>query len=49
MMLEAMKELFGTAHVRDYEEEVPNMKHMHVVEEVLLSQPVTVAVPPGLR
>jgi hypothetical protein len=30
MMLETMKELFGVAHIRDDEEEVPNVKHMHV-------------------
>jgi hypothetical protein len=28
-----MKELFGIAHVRDDEEEVPNAKCMHIVEE----------------
>jgi hypothetical protein len=45
-----MKELLGIAHVRDDEEEVPNVKHMHVVEEeVSLSQPITIAVLPGLR
>jgi hypothetical protein len=33
MALGRMKELFGIAHVRDDEEEVPNAKHMHVVEE----------------
>jgi hypothetical protein len=33
MTLGRMKELFGIAHVRDDEEEVPNAKHMHVVEE----------------
>jgi hypothetical protein len=38
MMLEMMKELFGVVHVRDDEEEVPNVKHMRIVEEeVLLS------------
>jgi hypothetical protein len=32
-------------HVRDDEEEVPNAKHMHIVEEeISLSQPITVAV-----
>jgi hypothetical protein len=37
-MLEMMKELFGVVHVRDDEEEVPNVKHMRIVEEeVLLS------------
>jgi hypothetical protein len=46
MTLEMMKELFGIAHVRDDEEEVPNMKHMRIVEEeVSLLQPITVAVP----
>jgi hypothetical protein len=50
MTLEMMKELFGIVHVRDDEEEVPNMKHMHVVEEeVSLLQPVTVAVPLGVQ
>jgi hypothetical protein len=33
MTLGTMKELFGVPYVRDNEEEVPNMKHMHVVEE----------------
>jgi hypothetical protein len=33
MALGMMKELFGIAHVRDDEEEVPNAKRMHVVEE----------------
>jgi hypothetical protein len=28
MTLEMMKELFGIAHIRDDEEEVPNVKHM---------------------
>jgi hypothetical protein len=47
MMLEMMKELFSVTHVRDDEEEVPNAKHMRIVEEeVSLSQPVTVAVSP---
>jgi hypothetical protein len=47
MMLEMMKELFGIAHIRDDEEEVPNVKRMRIVEgEVSLSQPVTVAVLP---
>jgi hypothetical protein len=32
-------------HVRDDEEEVPNVKRMHIVEEVSLLQPVTTAVP----
>jgi hypothetical protein len=42
-----MKELFGVAHIRDNEEEVPNTKGMRVVEEeVSLSQPKTVAPPP---
>jgi hypothetical protein len=46
MTLEMMKELFGIAHVRDDEEEVPNMKCMGIGEEVSLSQPITVAVLP---
>jgi hypothetical protein len=47
MTLEMMKELFGVMHIRDDEEEVPNAKRMHVVEEeVSLLQPVAVAVPP---
>jgi hypothetical protein len=33
MMLQMMKELFGITHVRDDEVEVPNVKHMRVVEE----------------
>jgi hypothetical protein len=33
MILETMKELFGIVHVRDDEEEVPNVKHMHIGEE----------------
>jgi hypothetical protein len=33
MTLETTKELFGIAHVRDDEEEVPNMKCMRIVEE----------------
>jgi hypothetical protein len=33
MMLGTMKELFGIAHVRDDEEEVPNMKRRRVVEK----------------
>jgi hypothetical protein len=42
-----MKELFGITHVRDNEEEDPNVKHMHVgEEEVSLSQLVTTTVPP---
>jgi hypothetical protein len=46
MMLEMMKELFGITHIRDNEEEVPNAKHMRIVEEeVSLSQPITVVVP----
>jgi hypothetical protein len=32
-------------HVRDDEEEVPNVKRMHIVEEVSLLQPVTTTVP----
>jgi hypothetical protein len=47
MTLEMMKELFGAAHVRDDEEEVPNMKRMRIgEEEVLLLQPITAAVLP---
>jgi hypothetical protein len=47
MTLELMKELFGVAHIRDNEEEVPNAKRMHVGEEaVSLSQLITAAVPP---
>jgi hypothetical protein len=47
MTLETMKELFHIVHVRHDEEEVPNMKHIHVgEEEVSLSQPITAAVPP---
>jgi hypothetical protein len=33
MTIEMMKELFGIAHIRDDEEEVPNMKHLHIGEE----------------
>jgi hypothetical protein len=45
--LETMKELFGITHVRDDEEKVPNMKHIHVgEEEVSLLQLVTAAVLP---
>jgi hypothetical protein len=33
MALEMMKELFGIAHVRDAEEEVPNAKCMRIIEE----------------
>jgi hypothetical protein len=45
MTLETMKELFGITHVG--EEEVPNVKRMHIGEdEVSLSQPITTAVPP---
>jgi hypothetical protein len=45
MTLEMMKELFGVTHVG--EEEIPNAKCMRIgEEEVSLSQPVTVAVPP---
>jgi hypothetical protein len=33
MTLERMKELFDVTHIRDDEEEVPNMKRMRVVEE----------------
>jgi hypothetical protein len=48
MMLEMMKELFGVVHVRDDEEEVPNVKRMRIVEEeVSLSKPVTAAVRPA--
>jgi hypothetical protein len=47
MALGMMKELFGIVHARDDEEEVPNAKHMRVVEEeVSLSQPETVVAPP---
>jgi hypothetical protein len=47
MTLETMKELFGVAHIRDDEEDVPNAKHMSIrEEEVLLSQPITIAVMP---
>jgi hypothetical protein len=47
MPLKTMKELFGDTHIRDDEEEVHNMKHMHVgEEEVSLSQPIIVAVLP---
>jgi hypothetical protein len=47
MMFETMKELFGITHVRDVEEEVPNVKCMHVgKEEVSLSQPITAVVLP---
>jgi hypothetical protein len=46
MTLEMMKELFGIAHNREDEEEVPNVKRMHVGEEVVsLSQPITAVVP----
>jgi hypothetical protein len=46
MMLEWMKELFGIAHIRDDEEEIPNVKCMCIgEEEVSLSQPINVAVP----
>jgi hypothetical protein len=31
MMLEMIKELFGVAHIRDNEDEVPNAKCMHIV------------------
>jgi hypothetical protein len=41
MTLETMKELFGVAHIRDDEQ------HMSIrEEEVLLSQPITIAVMP---
>jgi hypothetical protein len=33
MTLETVKELFGVMHARDDEEEVPNMKRMHIGEE----------------
>jgi hypothetical protein len=47
MMLDIMKELFGIAHVRDDEEEVPNVKCMRIgEEEVSLSQPAHSTVPP---
>jgi hypothetical protein len=46
-MFETMKELFGITHVRDVEEEVPNVKCMHVgEEEISLLKPVTVVVLP---
>jgi hypothetical protein len=45
MMLGTMKELFDITHIRDDEEEVPNVKHMHVVEEeVPVPQGTSVAV-----
>jgi hypothetical protein len=45
MTLETMKELFGIPHVR--EQEVPNVKRMRIrEEEVSLSQPITIVVPP---
>jgi hypothetical protein len=47
MTLRTMKELFGVAHIRDDEEEVPNEKRMHFVEEeVLVPQGPSVVVPP---
>jgi hypothetical protein len=47
MMLGTMKELFGAAHIRDDEEEVPNTKCMHVVEEeVPVPQGPSIAIPP---
>jgi hypothetical protein len=50
MMLETMKELFGIAHIGDDEEEVPNVKCMHIVEEVVpVPQGPSVAVPPKRR
>jgi hypothetical protein len=46
-MLETMKELFGVTHVRDDEEEVPNVKCMCVVEEeVPVPQGPSIEVPP---
>jgi hypothetical protein len=46
MTLGMIKELFGIAHVRDDEEEVPNMKNMCVVdEEVPVSQGPSIMVP----
>jgi hypothetical protein len=50
MTLEMMKELFGITHIRDDEEQVPNMKRMHVVEEeVLVPLGPSVVVPPKAR
>jgi hypothetical protein len=47
MTLETTKELIGITFVRDDEEEVSNVKCMHVgEEEVLLSLPKTATVPP---
>jgi hypothetical protein len=34
-----MKELFGIAHIRDDEQEVPNTKRMRVGEEVVPAPP----------
>jgi hypothetical protein len=46
MTLGTMKELFGITHVRDDEEEVPNVKRMCVVEEeVPVPQGPSVAIP----
>jgi hypothetical protein len=46
MALGTMKELFGIAHVRDDEEEVPNVKRMRVVEEeVPVPQGSSIVVP----
>jgi hypothetical protein len=45
MTLGMMEELFGVMYVRDDEEEVPNAKHMCVVEEeVLVPQGPSIAV-----
>jgi hypothetical protein len=50
MALEMMKELFAVAHVRDDEEEIPNVKRMRIVEEeVLVPQGPSVTVPPKGR
>jgi hypothetical protein len=50
MTLATMKELFGVAHIRDDEEEVPNAKHMRIVEEeVPVPQGPSIAVPPKGR
>jgi hypothetical protein len=49
MMLGTMKELFVIPHVRDDEEEVPNAKHMHVVEEdvPVPAAPLVMVLPEG--
>jgi hypothetical protein len=47
MTLGTMKELFGATHIGDDEEEVPNTKCMHVVEEeVSVPQGPSIAIPP---